>query len=146
MLKALLLDHHGTDLARMEVTNEILTDGTSAFDAELVERLNEAADRKQGQQFREVHELVIRPSQSIGLLACEVLSAMPGDSSRSPLLRLAMRNLEDRQHSTEADLLSYLLFDGEFLGPLAELGYNDARSHENEFAAFFSDEPFEPDL
>ena len=46
----------------------------------------------------------------------------------------------------EADLLSYLLFDGEFLAPLAELGYNDARSHENELAAFFSDEPYEPDL
>ena len=45
-----------------------------------------------------------------------------------------------------ADLLSYLLFDGEFLAPLAELGYHDARSHENELAAFFSDEPFEPDL
>jgi NTE family protein len=57
-----------------------------------------------------------------------------------------MRNLEGRQRSAEADLLSYLLFDGEFLGPLAELGYNDARSRENEFAAFFSDEPFEPDL
>jgi hypothetical protein len=57
-----------------------------------------------------------------------------------------MRNLEGRQRSAEADLLSYLLFDGEFLEPLAELGYHDARSHENEFAAFFSDEPFEPDL
>ena len=43
--------------------------------------------------------------------------------------------------SPEADLLSYLLFDGEFLGPLAELGYRDARSRESEFAAFFSDEP-----
>ena len=33
-----------------------------------------------------------------------------------------------------------------FLAATAELGYNDARSHENEFAAFFSDEPFEQDL
>ena len=146
MLNALLLDHLDTDLARMDVMNEILTDGSSAFGPDFIERLNEVAGRDRGQRFHKIHNLVIRPSQDLGILAGEVLSAMPGDSSRSPLLRLAMRNLEGRRRSAEADLLSYLLFDGEFLGPLAELGYNDARSHENEFAAFFSDEPFEPDL
>jgi predicted acylesterase/phospholipase RssA len=31
-----------------------------------------------------------------------------------------------------------------FLAATAKFGYNDARNHENEFAAFFSDEPFEP--
>jgi NTE family protein len=146
MLNALLLDHLDTDLARMHVMNEILTNGTSAFGPDFVERINEVAVRERGQRFRKIHDLVIRPSQDLGILAGEVLSTMPGDSSRSPLLRLAMRNLEGRQHSAEADLLSYLLFDGEFLGPLAELGYKDARSQENELAAFFSDEPFEPDL
>ena len=74
----------------------------------------------------------------------EVLAAMPADSSRSPLLRLAMRNLKGENRSAEADLLSYLLFDGDFLGPLTELGYMDARAREDELAAFFSDDPFEP--
>jgi NTE family protein len=143
MLNALLLDHLDTDLARMEVMNEILDDGTAAFGPRFIGRLNEVAVRKRSQQFRKIENLVIRPSKDLGLLAGEVLSAMPSDSSRSPLLRLAMHNLEGRQHSPEADLLSYLLFDGEFLGPLAELGYRDARSRESEFAAFFSDEPFE---
>jgi NTE family protein len=145
MLNALLLDHLETDLARMHVMNEILTDGTTAFGPNFVEQINEVSVRERGQKFRKIHDLVIRPSQDLGILAREVLSAMPGDSSRSPLLRLAMRKIEGRQHSSEADLLSYLLFDGEFLGPLAELGYNDARRRENEFAAFFSDEPLESD-
>ena len=39
----------------------------------------------------------------------------------------------------ESDLLSYLLFDGNFLSPLADLGYADARAREEELAAFFSD-------
>jgi NTE family protein len=143
MLNALLLDHLDTDLARMDVMNEILIDGTAAFGPRFIERLNEVAVRKRGQQFRKIDDLVIRPSKDLGLLAGEVLSAMPKDSSRSPLLRLAMHNLEGRQRSPEADLLSYLLFDGEFLAPLTELGYRDARSRESEFAAFFSDEPFE---
>ncbi len=146
MLNAILLDHLDTDLARMDVMNEILTDGTSAFGPDFIERLNEVADRDRGQRFHKIHDLVIRPSQDLGILAGEVLSAMPRDSTRSPLLRFAMRNLDRRKNSTEADLLSYLLFDGEFLGPLTELGYNDARSQENQLAAFFSDEPFEPDL
>jgi len=141
MLNALLLDHLDTDLARMHVMNEMLTDGTAAFGPDFIDRLNEVAERERGQQFNTIYDLVIRPSQDLGLLAGEVLSAMPKDSSRSPLLRLAMHSLEGRQRSAEADLLSYLLFDGDFLGPLTELGYHDARRHENELAAFFSDEP-----
>jgi len=145
MLNALLLDHLESDLSRMHVMNEILRDGTSAFGSDFVERINEVSEQRRGQRFRQIEDLVIRPSQDLGILAGEVLSSMPGDSSRSPLLRLAMRNLESRHHSAEADLLSYLLFDGEFLGPLAELGYNDARRREDELAAFFADEPFERD-
>jgi len=141
MLNALLLDHLETDLARMQVMNEMLTDGRAAFGPDFLDRLNEVADRERGQQFRMIHDLVIRPSLDLGILAGEVLSAMPRDSSRSPLLRLAMRNLQGKRLSSEADLLSYLLFDGEFLGPLTELGYQDARRHEDQLAAFFSDEP-----
>jgi NTE family protein len=58
-------------------------------------------------------------------------------------LRLAMRSLEGGRRSPEADLLSYLLFDGEFLGPLTQLGYADARERESELLAFFSDDPLE---
>ena len=58
---------------------------------------------------------------------------------RSPLFRLAMRNLSSDRGSAEADLFSYLLFDGEFLAPLAELGFADARAREEELVRFFSD-------
>ena len=85
---------------------------------------------------------MIRPSRDLGILAGEVLETMPEERSRSPLLRLALRGTSDRS-TTESDLLSYLLFDGEFLGPLAGLGYLDAKAREDELAAFFSDEPLE---
>ncbi len=71
---------------------------------------------------------------------------MPSDRRRSPLLRLAMRSLEGGRRSPEADLLSYLLFDGEFLGPLTQLGYADARERESELLAFFSDDPLESEV
>jgi NTE family protein len=144
VLNALLLDHLDTDLARMRVMNEILDDGEIACGPDFLDRINSVAIEKRGQSFRRIDNLVIRPSKDLGILAGEVLSAMPSDVSRSPLFRLAMRNLERGRRSAEADLLSYLLFDGKFLGPLADLGYADARAREDEFAAFFSDDPIEP--
>ena len=54
-------------------------------------------------------------------------------------LALAARNLTEGERTPESDLLSYLLFDGEFCAPLTELGYADARAREEELAAFFSD-------
>ena len=127
----------------MHVMNEILSDGEAAFGADFLERINKVAIRERGQSFRRIHDLVIRPSKDLGIVAGEVLATMRGDSSRSPLLRLAMRNLKRGSRSAEADLLSYLLFDGDFLGPIAELGYADACAREDELAAFFSDEPLE---
>jgi NTE family protein len=145
VLNALLLDHLDTDLARMQVMNEILSDGETAYGPDFLDRINDVANQERGQSFRRIHNLVIRPSKDLGMLAGEVLSAMPSDAARSPLFRLAMRNLERGRRSAEADLLSYLLFDGVFLGPLADLGYADAQAREDEFAAFFSDDPIESD-
>ena len=82
---------------------------------------------------------MIRPSADLGVLAGQVLQDLPAASLRSPLFRLAMRNLEPGRQSAEADLLSYLLFDGEFLAPLAELGFRDAQAQEEELARFFAD-------
>jgi NTE family protein len=140
VLNALLLDHVDTDLARMRLMNEILDDGEAAFGPQFLERINAVAERERGQRFRRIRDLVIRPSADLGLLAGQTLSHMRSSASRSLLLRLAMRTLADDRASPESDLLSYLLFDGEFLAPLTELGYADARAKEEELCAFFSDE------
>jgi NTE family protein len=139
ILNALLLDHLDTDLARMHLMNEILEDGEKAYGPEFLDRINAVAEREGGHQFRVIRDVVIRPSANLGVLAGEILQNMPGGLDRSPLLRLAARSLEDAARNPEADLLSYLLFDGEFVSALAELGFADARSHEEELCDFFSD-------
>ncbi len=139
VLNALMLDHLDTDLARMHVMNEILADGEKAFGADFVERINEVAERERGQAFRRIHDLVIRPSADLGLLAGQILQNLSDAHSRSPLIRLAARNLTSSGRTPESDLLSYLLFDGEFLAPLTDLGFADARAREEELVAFFSD-------
>ena len=139
MLNALLLDHIDTDLARMRVMNEILADGEKAYGPDFLERINEVAGRERGQQFRRIDDVVIRPSADLGRLAGQILRNISGTRGRSPLLRLAARNLAGGRRGQESDLLSYLLFDGEFLAPLAELGFSDARSREEELCRFFTD-------
>ena len=138
VLNALMLDHLDTDLARMRDMNELIERARKTFGEEFLEKLGEL-DHASARRFREIDHVVVQPSADLGMLASQVLENLPQFSERSPLFRLAMRNLEPGRRSSEADLLSYLLFDGEFLDPLAELGYADARARENELAAFFTD-------
>ena len=139
VLNSLMLDHIDTDLARMRDMNELIRDGERAFGPDFLARLG-AAREDAHEPRRIIEELVIRPSADLGVLAGTVLRDLPDAALRSPFFRLALRNLVEQDgRSAEADLLSYLLFDGEFLDPLAELGYRDARAKEEELARFFTD-------
>jgi NTE family protein len=140
LLNAILLDHMDGDIARMRVMNEMIRDGERAFGPSYLDRLNAVSQEHRGQRFRVIDELVIRPSADLGTLASDVLQSIPQASLRSPLFRLAMRGLGARNNRTaESDLFSYLLFDGDFLAPLAELGYRDAAAQEEELVRFFED-------
>ena len=128
------------DIARMRVMNEMIRDGERAFGPTYLDRLNEVSESHRGQRFRVIEDLVIRPSADLGALAGEVLQSIPHAGLRSPLFRLAMRGLGGGTSRTaESDLFSYLLFDGDFLAPLAELGYRDAAAQEEELVRFFED-------
>jgi NTE family protein len=140
ILNALLLDPIDADLARMRLMNEILEDGEKAFGEEFLDRINAVANRERSNPFKRIEDLVIRPSEDLGRLAGEVLESMSSEEMSSPLLRFAARGLAgDSDRTPESDLLSYLLFDGEFLAPLTVLGYGDASAREEELAEFFSD-------
>ncbi len=93
---------------------------------------------RRGQRFRKIEDLVLRPSQDLGILAGKILRDMPPKRSRSPLLRLAARNVVEGRRTPESDLLSYLMFDAAFTVPLVELGFKDAQAQEEALCAFFS--------
>ncbi len=94
------------------------------------------SEEQRGQRFRVIEDLVIRPSADLGVLAAEVLHELPEAITRSPLFRLAMRNIAPGRRSAEADLISYLLFDGDFVAPLTELGFKDAMAQEEQLMRF----------
>ena len=144
VLNALLLDHLDTDLARMHHMNEVLEDGEKAFGPDFQQRLNAVSGRSGYRALRSIHDVVIRPSADLGMLAGQILADLPEGRIRWPLARMAARNLGEDGRSPESDLLSYLLFDAEFLGPLTDLGYADARAREEDLCEFFTDPPARP--
>jgi len=136
-LNALLLDRIDTDLARLRSINDILEAGKRRYGDGFVEEINAALGHPKGRGMRPMRSILIRASQDIGKLASEYV--------RSPLFakrvgggagRL-MRRLGEREARDESDLLSYLLFDGEFARQLIEVGRQDARARHAELCAFF---------
>ena len=86
-----------------------------------------------------IDDHVVRPSQDLGVMAGETLHGIGGRERPSLALRLLLRALDLGDAPFEADLLSYVLFDGSYTRRLVALGYEDARLQEDELAAFFSD-------
>jgi len=135
-LNALLLDRIENEIDRFEKINAILEAGTRRYGDGFVEALNEElgyADSKGLTFLKSVH---IRSSENIG--------AMSADYVRSPsfqvpgMLGRVMKRLAEGEATREADLLSYVLFDGEFAGRLVELGRADARRHHDSLCELFT--------
>jgi NTE family protein len=136
-LNALLLDRIDTDLARLRSINEILEAGERRFGPSFVDDLNEALGHPKGRGLRPMEAHLIRASRDIGELAAEYVRSPAFARRVSGGLGTLLRRLGERESPDEADLLSYLLFDGEFARQLIEVGREDARARHDELCAFF---------
>jgi len=135
-LNALLLDHTEYDLARMQRINLILEAGNASFGDKFEDMMNHALTRLRGAPLRRIQAVHIRPSEDIGVLAAQFVASgrmrVDGVVARRLIHRLAAG---EARH--ESDLLSYLLFDGNFAAELIELGRNDAARKADELAELF---------
>lgn len=136
-LNALLLDRIDTDLARLETINRILAAGTRYAGEGFVDGLNREMGFHDGQGMRPMAALLVRASQDIGRLAAEYVRT-PAFARISGMAGRLMRRLAEPDSRNEADLLSYVLFDGGFAGQLIELGRADARARHEELCDFFA--------
>jgi len=137
ILNALLIDRLEYDVGHMRVLNEALRAGIEAYGDEHLDRINPHIVRERGLGFQLVQDCYVRPSQDIGEIAAGHVRRMSKQRSGSWFGGLAFRALTRGAPEDEADLMSYLLFEGEYASELMELGRQDAAAHEEGLAALF---------
>jgi NTE family protein len=137
VLNAFLLDHIDVDIELMNRLNQVLGDGERAFGGDFAERMSAEAHRRGAPAYRHVQAMVVRPSDDIGRLASEHVRR--GRFRGDPIVTKRLLTLLDFGGGSEADLASYLLFDGAFCRQLIELGRSDAKARREELVAFFGD-------
>ncbi len=134
VLNAFMLDHVTTDLDDLKRLNEVLEAGERAFGKEFLTRTNEELKKAGHLPRRQVQTFAVRPSMDIGRLAGEHLRRN-ARRFNTELGKTFLRML-DIGEGADADLASYLLFDGEFATKLIDLGRRDAESRRDELADF----------
>ena len=139
VLNALMLDHIDYDLIRLQRFNDILLDGEREFGARFLERLTKVIEPVRGAGYRLVPHIVLRPSNDLGVLAAQHVRSRKFRSQHTMAAHL-MRVLARGELYEEADLTSYLLFDGQFAETLINLGIEDAATRRDDLLRFFSGE------
>jgi len=138
ILDAFLLDHIDYDLDRLRRFNAVI-EAVRTVGAADANRFDEVVTKMRGAPYRVVGEFMIRPSADLGELAGDVARAgrFKGTGG-GPGIQL-LRRLATARGASEADLLSYILFDGFYAAEVARLGYEDARAQHDELGRFLAD-------
>jgi NTE family protein len=140
VLNALMLDQTDYDLDRMRRFNAFLERGVQSFGPDFLEKMNETATGRRAQPYRIIRDLVLRPSRDLAELAAVHARKDRLSGIDSPALptRLLQR-IAQSQLMTEADLASYLLFDGAYARDLMTLAMEDTHARRQELVRFFTE-------
>jgi NTE family protein len=139
-LNALLLDRLDSDIDRLRRINKILEAGCRVYGPHFLDQINQAMGTPPGKQgMRPLSTVLVRASQDLGKLAADFVRA-PSFIQRNPgILGRLMRRMAEAEGSSQADLLSYLLFDGDYARELIALGRRDAQRQHEELCGFFNE-------
>jgi NTE family protein len=145
VLDAFLLDHIDYDLDRLRRFNALIQAVRAAGSPEYGARFDEVVTSMRGAPYRVVGEYMIRPSSDLGEIAGHIARTGRFKGSGGGTGIQLLRRLATARGADEADLLSYILFDGLYAAEVARLGYEDARAHHDELARFLGDAVVRPE-
>ncbi|NOY90132.1 MAG: patatin-like phospholipase family protein [Deltaproteobacteria bacterium] len=144
IMNAFLLDHLNSDLDELARINNYIEDGCAVYGKDFIERINQES-AKRGEPARQiVRALAVRPTVDLGRVASEHLRRNRARFGR--VLGRAFLRLLDVGEGADADLASYLLFDGDFARRLMDLGRADARALAPEILEFLTPAPSEASI
>lgn len=137
VLNAFLLDHMDVDLELLTRLNHVIRDGTRAYGPGFLEALTREARKRNAPAYSYVDAFTIRPSEDLGKLASDHVRR--GKFAGNPFFAKRLFEMLDIGVGAEADLASYLLFDGHFCRQVIEMGRADAHARRDEILQFFGD-------
>jgi NTE family protein len=133
ILDALLLDPVNYDLQVLDRFNRMISTLDEVLGEGEMERVQSVIQESRGAPYKKVDRLVFHPSEDIGCMAA-VRAHELRRTHISPQLFSGDLTLEP---GFQADLLSFVLFDGEFATRLVALGRKDALARASEIHRFF---------
>ena len=149
LLDSLFMDKLEYDLEQMKRINYLIDDFEDLFGADALDKVNKRRSKIKG-LGKEIHEMnrivpfVISPSQDIGTLASQHFQRLLSSREKlTPMQKFFSRVVEGTPDDHN-DLVSYLLFDGDYLEDLLQLGFEDAAREHDHLVNFFSGLPIEP--
>lgn len=133
VLNALLLDPINYDLGVMRRFNRLWEVLEETLTHDEMRHVRRVLEDTRGISYRRLEALVFHPSQDIGDITTRHARRLGAKSLSSLLLAVSTR----LRAQFESDLLSFILFDGDFAQELISLGRHDVRQRADEVISFF---------
>lgn len=145
VLDALLLDPVDYDLQVLDRLNKLIDSLEHTLTPYAFANIMRMLAGERGTKYRRVQTLVFRPSEDIGILAGEYFRHQPiRFEGPDKVATWMLSRAAAFGRNVEADLGSFLLFDGGFSRLLIELGKRDALKRADDILAFFRTDTLRP--
>lgn len=138
ILNSFLSDKTEYDLQRLQRFNALIEAGERAYGDGFADALGAAMTKQRGQTYRKVDSLLVRPNEDIAAVAAKHLRLGSVITRAGPVVGPLLRRLAGTGGEREGDLLSYLLFDGEYAADLVAMGMRDADAMRQQLIDFFA--------
>ncbi len=137
IFNALLLDPVAYDLQILDRFNRLMESLGAVLTADEWARVEHVLVESRGAPYRKIETLVFAPSENIGIAAGDYLRMHRARASIGRFYEWLLGKAANVGATWEADLASFLLFDGEFARRLIDLGRRDAVAQADAIRAFF---------